>query len=262
MVLLYVVDNPVRLDSRPSGFISESRSLPSPSLRVAKYAVAGMSSFGDRQGHDSVSSLVAPGAFMAAGSNDGPDTLTPLLSGGTSLAFPDKERLPISQRMSIGSLGLSDKSNSRGQQRSKSFKLSNRNISFRGPMSGALQSLSRNCSTESCHGDHECSSTPPSLKVFVSARSNDGKRGERVSKDTLNFLHEVAWKELSSLSQDRDIENRPPSPRPDDERSRVKLRSEVLESWNDSTRFRPDVSLAVPKYRRSDSRSDLYQAEQ
>lgn len=221
-----------------------------------------MSSLGERQRSGRVLNLVAPDTFLPVGSNDATDLLTPLSFGGASLAFPDKERIPISQPLSITSLGLSDRTNSRGQQRSKSFKSCSRNNSFRGPISGALQSLSRNCSTESFQGDNERSVSSASLKVFVSAPSNDRKRAEPLSKDTLNYLHEVAWKERSSSSKDLDVENRPPSPRPYDEKSRVKLHSEVLESWEDSTRFRPDVSLAVPKYRRSDSRSDGYQAEQ
>lgn len=220
-----------------------------------------MSSVGERQRSGRGLNLVTPETFLPVGSNDGTDLLTPLSSGGTSLGFPDKERIPISQPLSLASLGLSDRSNSRGQQRSRSFKSCSRKNSFRGPVSGTLQSLSRNCSTESFHGDSERSVSSASLKVFVSAPSNERKRGATLSKDTLNYLHEVAWKEQSVDSRDRDVENRPPSPRPCDEKSRVKLHSEVLESWEDSIRFRPDVSLAAPKYRRSDSRSEVYQAE-
>lgn len=220
-----------------------------------------MSSLGERRRRDRVPGLDAVETFLPAGLNDETDMLTPLSFAGSSLAFPDKERVAtMSTSLSAASFGLSDRSNSRGQHRSKSFKSSSRNNSFRGPISGAVQSLSRNCSADFPNGENE-RSPAASLKVFVSVPSNDGKRGEPLSKDTLNYLQEVAWKERGSEHTGRDVENRPPSPRPCDEKSRVKLHSEVLESWEDSTRFRPDICLAGPKYRRSDSRADLYQAE-
>jgi hypothetical protein len=101
------------------------------------------------------------------------------------------------------------------------------------------------------------------LKVFVSVPNEQGRKPDPLSKDTLDHLLEVAWKEQNSEGTDMGGENRPPSPRPWDEKTRIQLHSEVLESWEDSTRFRLDVNLAVPKYRRSDSmsRSDTYRAE-
>lgn len=192
---------------------------------------------------------------------DAPDLLTPLSFADSSLSFPDKERATNVSSLSISSLGLSERKSVQRQQRKNSISLS-RSTSFnslRGQQPGTTQSLSRQCSMEGSQPD----SDRVSLKVFVPAPSNDGKKSEPLSKDTLNYLHEVACNELNNGSRVVDAEKRPPSPRPLDEKTRVQMHSEVLESWEESTRLRTGTCLAGPKYRRSDSqlRADSYKAE-
>lgn len=202
-----------------------------------------------------------------AGQNDATDLLTPLSCWTSNQTFPDKERSP-SGTLSGSSLGLFE-SSGRTSQRSRSFKSSSRNNSFtslKGP-TPSLQTLSRQvseCSPANSDSSRQRGRAP--LKVFVRtpSSSNGDSPHPPISMDSLEFLSKVAEKAAQDAREGLgDEENqRPPSPRPHDENSSMYLHSEVLEEWEDVARFRQheQISLAGPKYKRSDSRSAKHRA--
>jgi hypothetical protein len=204
------------------------------------------------------------GRGEAPGRNDACDLITPLSFGGASATFPDKERSSTTlSTLSSASLGLSERSNSRGQQRSKSFKSSSRSNSFnsfRG-LTPNFQPQSLALSRQPSDASQPDGGGRPPLKVFVALPGGGGGGGDSpVSSATIEHLSKVADR-ASAGAFDDVVEDRPPSPRPNDQKTGVQLHSEVLEEWEDAIRFRQLLCLAAPKYKRSDSRPGCYKAE-
>lgn len=185
--------------------------------------------------------------------NDSTDLLTPLsFAGGSTNVFPDKERSTstLGSQPMTSSFTFSEMANSRGLQRSRSFKVppsrSNSFNSFMGPPTS--RSLSRQNSMDSVNSSRETPSGSKTLKIFVKLPSNSlsGDDSE-LSHDEIDLLQMEAERESKG---DSDTENRPPSPRPRTIGVAVRLHSEVLENWEDSMRFRIEANPANAKYHR------------
>lgn len=195
------------------------------------------------------------------GKNDATDFLTPISFGGASMAaFPDKARSTstIGSQPGSASFTFSEMANSRGQQRSRSFKFtksrSNSFTGFVGPPTS--RSMSRQTSVDSNGSARDGPASSRLLKVFVKLPSGSASGGDsELSHEEMEVLQMAAGQDGKS---DSDVENRPPSPRPDNNGAAVRLHSEVLENWEDSMRFRCEANPADAKYNRSsgDSRNE------